>query len=533
MHHDADPQATHPTGDATPSSSGEASESTPLISEQRPGAGRRYTDSLPHVPQIHVPKVHNADAIVAIFVTIIVIGSGSGGLWSLPSTRRVEDIVCRQYYNVLYTEDTIDESLCKENDIQSKVAMIFAVYVALQASIGAVAAFPWGIVADRFGRKRVFSLAVLGLSLDQLWFIIVCSFPKTIPIQAIWFGPSTLFIGGGNPVLSAVVFSMLSDVTSSQKRAKNFMAVHLASMIGNLCAPAISGWMMERTGPGPVMWVAWVGVLTLMLTIHLVPETKPADQVSSDPVADEPEADAGVGGAVHHTLLRLKESLSLLKSPSLIALLVAMLASFPVILSTFQFLTMFASKRYHVSLSQTGYLQSLYGLGVLLTVVVFLPAASRLLASPKAPKPIRFLDDQERDLFLARLSSVALLIGSLSMSASPSIGAFIGGLAVLSLGSGWNSYVRSLSAVFVDAAHRTRLYSIISIVETIGHTYTQPILAGLFSLGMRLGGIWIGLPYLGVAGFCLVALGMLLAVRLPPTEGKGNQEDDAEGGTQA
>ncbi|KAK1996482.1 major facilitator superfamily transporter [Colletotrichum falcatum] len=521
----------------------DATESTPLLTDapsspprfKRPGAGRRRTESLiKAAAAIHVPKVHNADAIAALFCVIIIIGAGGLGLWTVPSTRQVEDMVCREYYGLLRSGDTgvdgpIDERLCKEDVIQSKVAMLFAVQGTLEAAVGALSAFPWGIVADRVGRKKVFSLAVLGMALSQLWFLLVCAFPKTFPIKALWLSPFFIFVGGGNAVLGAVVFSMISDVTTSENRAKKFMNVHVSSMTANLCAPAIAGWMMERTGPWPVMWVSLAGGLTLVFTIHLIPETKPAARIESDPITDEHEADSPVVGAVQHTLHRLRESLGLFKSPSLVLLLVATLGSYPVTVSTLLFMNIFVSKRYHVSLSQTGYLSSLYGVGVFIAIVAILPGISKLLASPKAPKPLQFTDNNKRDLFLARASSVALLVGALGLAASPSIGAFVAGLAILALGTGWGSYVRSICAVYVDAAHRTRLYSIISLVETVGIVYTQPMLAELFALGMRLGGPWIGLPYLGVAGFCLADLGLLLLVRLPPPEdAKRAPGDEAE-----
>ncbi|KAK1987544.1 major facilitator superfamily transporter [Colletotrichum cereale] len=537
-------------GDATPSRASTdvygATESTPLIAGgssspprlKRPGHDRSRTESLLNAAAaIHVPKLHNADAIAALFCAIIIVGSGAGGLWTIPATRQVEDIVCREYFGVLRSGDgdtPIDERRCKEDAIQSKVAMVFAFYSTLQAVVCALSAFPWGIIADRVGRKKVFSLAVLGMFLDQFWFLMVCVFPKTIPIKALWVGPFFMFVGGGNGVLAAVVFSMVSDVTTSENRAKKFMEVHLSSMIGNLCAPAIAGWMMERTGPWPVMVVALASFATLFFTIHLVPETKPAAQVESDPIADEREADSLVVGTIQHTFHRLRESLSLFKSPSLVVLVMATLGSYPVAQSTFQFMNIFASKRYDVSLSQTGYLSSLYGLGVFLVIVAILPGISKLLASPKVPKPLRFTNDNERDLFLARISSVALLVGALSLATSPSIGAFIGGLAILALGAGWGGYVRSLCATYVDAAYRTRLYSIISLVEMVGMTYTQPMLAGLFTLGMRLKGPWIGLPYLGVAGFCLADLGLLFLVRLPPPkDDKRAPGNEAEIATQA
>ncbi|TDZ17882.1 Efflux pump ustT [Colletotrichum orbiculare MAFF 240422] len=537
MHHRAEPSdeaAVH--FDVPPSSSSDMAptEVTPLIAgaPKRPGTGRSRTESILRAANLQVPKVHNPDIIVAIFCAVVLIGSGGGGLWFIPATRLVEDIVCRQYYDVSSTA-SLDEDLCKEDAIQSKVAYLFAVYSALQAFIGAVCAFPWGIVADRLGRKKVFSITVFGIAMDQLWFAVVCGFPGTIPIQSIWLGPSVIALGGGNAVLSAVVFSMLSDVTTPENRAKSFMRVHVASMLGNLCAPAVAGWMMLRTGPWPVIWLAWGLFLTLIVTIHFVPETKPAAQVSADPIANEPEAESAVLGPIQHTLHRLRESLVLLKSPPLVILLVAVLIAYPVNASTFQFMSIFASKRFHVSLSQTGYLSSLYGFGVLLSVMVILPALSKLLASPLMPKAVRFPDDHQRDLVLARLSSVALVIGSLSMSASPTVGAFVGGLAILALGTGWGSYTRSISTVFVDAAHRTRLYSIISVVETAGSTYAQPMLAGLFSLGMRLGGLWIGLPYLGVATSCSIAMALLFIVSLPPKDGKHATDDNGEANGQA
>ncbi|EFQ31901.1 major facilitator superfamily transporter [Colletotrichum graminicola M1.001] len=536
-HSDPPPDQDTVVDDAAPSRAStdmhHLTESTPLLlagapssplPPKRPGTGRSRTESLiKAAAAIHVPKIHNANTIAALFCVIIGIGSSASGLWVVPSTRLVEDVVCREYYGLLGSGDAsaggpIDERQCKEDVIQSKVAMIFAVYATLQAVVGALATFPWGIIADRFGRKKVFSLAVLGMILDQLWFLLLCAFPKTFPMKALWLGPFFLLIGGGNGVLSAVVFSMISDVTTSENRAKKFMNVHVASMAGNLCAPAIAGWMMERTGPWPVVWVALAGFLSMVFTIHLIPETKPAAQAESDPIADGPEADSPVVGAMYHTFHRLRGSLGLLKSPSLVVLVVALLGSYPATESTYQFMNIFASKRYHVSLSQTGYLSSLYGLGTILAILAILPGISKLLASPKAPKSLRFTNDNERDLFLARISSVALIIGTLTLAASPTIGAFIGGLAILALGAGWGSYVRSLCAVYVDAAHRTQMYSIISLIEMVGLVYTQPMLAGLFRAGMRLEGLGIGLPYLVVAGFCLANLGLLLLVRLPPPE---------------
>ncbi|GKT84114.1 LOW QUALITY PROTEIN: major facilitator superfamily transporter [Colletotrichum tofieldiae] len=297
------------------------SESTPLIAgasttpAQPQRAGATTVDILLNATTaVHVRKSHNADGIDAILCAVILLCAGSAGLWIIPATRQVEDIVCRQHYGVLEPNDgdtPINEDRCKENAIQSKVAMVFAIYSALQATLAAASAVPWGNFADRVGRKMVLSLAVLGIMLDQLWFLL------------------------------------------------KFMAAHLSSMIGNLSSPMIAGWMMKRTGPWPVMWLSLSGFATMGFTIRLIPETQPA-AVLTNTFADELEADSPIISTIQHTSHRLQEFLSLIKLPSLVLLLVAMLTSFPIVLSTYQFMIIFSLKCYQISTSQTGYLSFFY-----------------------------------------------------------------------------------------------------------------------------------------------------------------------------
>ncbi|KZL74588.1 major facilitator superfamily transporter [Colletotrichum tofieldiae] len=105
---------------------------------------------------VHVRKSHNADGIDAILCAVILLCAGSAGLWIIPATRQVEDIVCRQHYGVLEPNDgdtPINEDRCKENAIQSKVAMVFAIYSALQATLAAASAVPWEL--EVHGRPSV------------------------------------------------------------------------------------------------------------------------------------------------------------------------------------------------------------------------------------------------------------------------------------------------------------------------------------------------------------------------------------------
>ncbi|GJD03580.1 major facilitator superfamily transporter [Colletotrichum higginsianum] len=209
---------------AVPNNLHATSELTPLISDgskppaqPRKAVAHRSDVDIPInvTAAVNVPKKHTVVKTDAVLYAIIFFCAGSAGLWTIPATRQVEDVVCRQHYDVL---EPIDEDRCKEDAIQSRVAMVFAIYGALQATIAAASAVPWGIVADRVGRKMVFSLAVLGMMLDQLWFLLVCAFPWIFPLNAMWFGSSLQVIGGGNLVVSAVIFSMLTDITTSENR---------------------------------------------------------------------------------------------------------------------------------------------------------------------------------------------------------------------------------------------------------------------------------------------------------------------------
>jgi hypothetical protein len=56
-----------------------------------------------------------------------------------------------------------------------------------------------------------------------------------------------------------------------------------------------------------------------------------------------------------------------------------------------------------------------------------------------------------------------------------------------------------------------RLYSLISVVDTLGAMLGAPLLAGLFNRGLRLGGYGVGLPWYFLGGICAV-FGVVLCV---------------------
>jgi MFS-type transporter involved in bile tolerance (Atg22 family) len=110
---------------------------------------------------------------------------------------------------------------------------------------------------------------------------------------------------------------------------------------------------------------------------------------------------------------------------------------------------------------------------------------------------------------------------------------FCAGLFLLAAGAGYSSFTRSLISFYVQEKQRSRVFALVGMVEVVGNIYSQPMLAGLFSLGLGLGGAWVGLPYLGLAGLLVISIVLLSFVRLSERadEDKGGESAVEDDGT--
>ncbi|KAH8682472.1 major facilitator superfamily transporter [Xylariales sp. PMI_506] len=502
----------------------DATERTPLVGrgseegqqrprrpQHRPGVS---VTSIASLADVHVPKAHNPDTILALLAVIIIIASSAGGFSVIPATKLVENVICHQYYGQMQSiEKAIDVELCKVDAVQSKVAYVFAMSSASTAIVGFFSAFPWGIAADRIGRKPVFALSLIGMSLGILWDMIVLYFHNTFPVELVPLDALFMVVGGGNAVVVSILMSMVSDIVPEEKRAVAFMRLHVASLCGNLVSPSFSSAMMSAVGPWPVMWLAIACLLLASIAFAFVPETL-QHKGAEDDAASRHQPNT-IREHIDHIYDRLKESLAVLKSPSLILLLLTCLGSTPVSSAILQFMVQFVSKRYGVALEYMGYIQSSYGLAQAIHAIIILPWLSRLILRGWIAKRLGLSNEAERDLFLAKCSFAIIIAGFVILGAAPVLGLFVFGLIIMALGSGSSALTRSTMTLYVDPEHRSRLFSAVGMIEVAGSVYGHPMLAGLFTLGMRLGGGWIGLPYYGVAVLVTLSLGALLFVRLP------------------
>lgn len=77
---------------------------------------------------------------------------------------------------------------------------------------------PYGLLADRWGRKPVLLMSVLGLLLAITSILVVCWFPQIFPLRLVWLAWAMTLIGGGAPVGLSMVMTMIADVVKPSQR---------------------------------------------------------------------------------------------------------------------------------------------------------------------------------------------------------------------------------------------------------------------------------------------------------------------------
>lgn len=203
-------------------------------------------------------------------------------------------------------------------------------------------------------------------------------------------------------------------------------------------------------------------------------------------------------------------SLSILSRWSAFTVLSAFLLVAPVTLGTGSFIVQYASLRFEITLAQAGYLRSLNGALNTAVLLIFLPSINALLPSRSLPVANR---TPRRDLVMARLSLLCLSIGTFLIS-MPSFSVLVVGLVIVTLGDGLAPFCRSIMLGYVDNHHASKLFTLISMVETVGACIAGPGFAFLFSKGMAYDGFWEGLPYIVLSMLCTLVGLLFMFTRL-------------------
>lgn len=170
--------------------------------------------------------------------------------------------------------------------------------------------------------------------------------------------------------------------------------------------------------------------------------------------------------------------------------------------------TQYTSRRYNWSISQSAYLGSVRAVIMILALLVGLPFASTYLLRRRSFSPLR------KDVLLLRISFTTVAAGLLVEGSAPSIPLFIIGCCIATMGMGATALIRSLLSSLVKQDEVGRLFAVMSLVWTAAMLVASPVIAALFSEGLRRGGPWTGLPFLFVGLLFVVATAAMWAVNL-------------------
>jgi MFS family permease len=100
--------------------------------------------------------------------------------------RLLESIICRAHYEkanpaLIPPSGDIPESLCKVPAVQGTLAELLGWQAFFDNIPSLVLVLPYGIWADKYGRKLVITLSFVGQTLGMAWVVFVCTYIHSLP----------------------------------------------------------------------------------------------------------------------------------------------------------------------------------------------------------------------------------------------------------------------------------------------------------------------------------------------------------------
>ena len=128
----------------------------------------------------------------------------------------------------------------------------------------------WGSLSDRYGRKRIMVLGVLGNALSLLGMGLANSFITLFAARA---------IGG---ILSSATFptamAYISDSTTHEDRGGGMGLIGAAMGVGMVLGPGIGGWLADQSLSAPFFLAAGLSTIAMILIHFILPESLPVEK---------------------------------------------------------------------------------------------------------------------------------------------------------------------------------------------------------------------------------------------------------------
>jgi DHA1 family tetracycline resistance protein-like MFS transporter len=123
----------------------------------------------------------------------------------------------------------------------------------------------WGNLSDRFGRKPILFITILGSSIGYL----ILGFAGSLFM--IYFGRILAGITGGN---LATAQAYIADVTTRENRARGMGLFGMAFGLGFILGPALAGVLSKFGMHVPFLFAAGLSFINTFLLLFILPESR-------------------------------------------------------------------------------------------------------------------------------------------------------------------------------------------------------------------------------------------------------------------
>ncbi|KAL4935320.1 hypothetical protein BDV06DRAFT_234435 [Aspergillus oleicola] len=428
-----------------------ASESTPLLSN--------------HAQNGRIPSKlqRRVTLLLCIFAFTMMLGDN---LQPAALTQVMENAICDDYYTTHFSPVGVTASAtdpCKAHAVQKELAQVRGYQQLVPVFAALVCMVPYGLLAERIGRKRVLVLSGAGVCAALGWVLAVC-FWRFASVRWVWLSGAFLFVGGGDAVTSSLVHIMVTDVTGPAERAQIFLFLHAADVLAGFCGPAIGAALMEKGHTWTVLLLAAVVLFagTFLLT-PFVPETL-GFRTDGGPsvLTSNRQALLLLGGFAPQTAARDLFTMVGLQ---------------------------YSRAKFALSYGRGNVLLSVFQGAQGLVVLVLLPLITRCVADPRG------WTRWARDRRYAILSVVLTASGLMVIAAAPGLAVEAAGLLLVACGSCTTGLLMSLLGGAVQPRQVSTVYSAALMLSIVVSSVAGPVVNTLLVEGLVLGWMWMGLPF--------------------------------------
>lgn len=228
---------------------------------------------------------------------------------------------------------------------ESTIGLIAGIFSLMQFFFTPV----WGSLSDRFGRKPILIISLIGSVVSNILLGLVFS---GVISSALMLFIARAFAGIFAANISAAT-AVISDVTTAQDRTRGMGLIGAAFGLGFVFGPAIGGLLASKFGFGvPVFFAAGLSFIALMMAIFIFKESLSKEIIEKNRKTKK------------FKTLDVKGIIAVLKSPSIGYLVIISFFVIFAFSNIFGTLQLFAERRDGLNLSEAeiGYLFSFIGI---------------------------------------------------------------------------------------------------------------------------------------------------------------------------